>query len=525
MSPEQPGGPQPIVIHPELHGDLDRVQTPEPPTPVAAPATLPLVTVRDDVAAPLPTPAPAEATEPATRRAFGIDALRGLFLISMTMGFAVNYGGFPTWMYHRQMLPPTYEVVNVFGISWRDVAYGAFLFTMAAALPLTIGKRIAKGDTEIAIMLAAVRRYGLLLLFGILIGHSNTYFIGYTQTGRVLALTGFVILALLYTRRRPDWNEARFNVARRVGWVLAALFLALTPMLYGQRFTPTRHDDIITGLAFASLAGSALWYFTRDNIGARLGALGVVAALYLGSRSPGWVQSWWYNSPAEWAFSPSMLSLLTVVIPGTIAGDVVRRWMKSADPASLARWSRPQVIALAVISASLAPLVVAGMYTREVGFTTKLVLALVAVGIAITARPVTATERMLRSLFVWGSIWLVIGLLLEPAEGGIRKVPETLSYFLVIAGLSTCLLVSLSAVMDGLGRTGALRPLIDVGHNPLLAYVLYTVFINAILELIPATRGLLTGSAAQATLRMLLATALVVAIVSAVTRRRIYWRT
>jgi predicted acyltransferase len=526
MSPEHPVGPQPIVVHPELHGETDRVQVPDPIVPVEAPtaAALPVVVIREDVATPLPTPAPA-ATEAATRRAFSVDALRGFFLISMTLGFAVNYGGFPAWMYHRQMPPPTYEIVNIFGIGWRDLAYGAFLFTMAAALPLTIGKRIAKGETEVAIVLSAIRRYGLLLFFGILIGHSNTYFIGYTQTGRALAIAGFVIMAMVFTRRRPDWNEERFKWITRAGWVLAILFLAFSPLLYGKQFTPTRHDDIITGLAFASLAGSVLWYFTRDNLGARLGALAVAAALYLASRSPGWIQDWWYNSPAEWAFSPSMFSLLTVVIPGTIAGDVVRRWMSAAEPSGLAGWSRPRVLGLATLSVVLLPLVVAGMYTREVAFTTKLVLLLVATGVVLVGRPVTATERMLRSLFIWGSIWLVLGLFLEPSEGGIRKVPETLSYFFVIAGLTTCLLVAISAVLDGLGNSRGFRPLIDVGHNPLLAYVLYTMLLNALLDINPITRDILTHSAGQATLRMLLGTALVVVIVSLVTRKRIYWRT
>jgi len=523
MSPEQPrpnAGPSPIVIHPDVHGELERLP-------------VPIVVVREDVAAavptptptPTPSPAPVPAAEPATRRAFSVDALRGLFLISMTLGFAVNYAGFPAWMYHRQMPPPTYEIADIVGISWRDLAYGAFLFTMAAALPLTIGKRVEKGETEIAVMLAAFRRYGMLLFYGILIGHANTYFIGYTQTGRALALTGFVIMAMVFTRRRPDWNEDRFKLINRTGWLLAILFLALSPLLYGQRFTPTRHDDIMTGLAFASFVGIVLWYFTRDNIGARLCALSVAVSLYLGAKSPGWIQDFWYNTPAEWAFSPSMLSLLTVVIPGTIAGDVVRRWMSAAEPSGLAGWSRPRVLALAALSAALVPLVVAGMYTREVGFTTKLVLALVAVGVTLLGHPVTATERMLRSLFVWGSIWLVIGLFLEPSEGGIRKVPETLSYFFVVAGLTTCLLVALSAIIDGLGNTRGFRPLIDVGHNPLLAYVLYTMLLNALLDINPLTRDILTRSAAQAALRMLLGTALVVVIVSVVSRKKIFWRT
>ena len=40
------------------------------------------------------------------------------------------------------------------------------------------------------------------------------------------------------------------------------------------------------------------------------------------------------------------------------------------------------------------------------------------------------------------------------------------------------LLVGLTALIDALGRRRWVATLIDVGHNPLLLYVLFTVFLN-----------------------------------------------
>jgi predicted acyltransferase len=460
---------------------------------------------------------------PARKRAFSLDALRGLFLVSMTFGFTITSEHLPAWMYHRQMTPAGDRIVDIVGISWRDLTYAAFLFTMAAALPLTLSRRIERGEPELAIIGASIKRYALLLIFGLLMAHANTYVLGYTQPARLLSILGFVVLALIYTRPRSDWNAERARLLRRVGWIGAILFLALTPLTYGKTFTFTRIDDIIVDLAFASLAGSLLWYVTRNRIGVRLGVMVAAVALYWLARSPGAIQDWWYASPAPWAFVPSRLSLLTVVVPGTIAGDAVLRWMRSTDES--AGWSSARLAAIALITAAITPIVVVGMYTRNVGAMSLVVVALLAVGIALTYRATTSLDRMLRTLFAWGALWLAIGLALEPAEGGIRKVPETLTYFFTVTGLTCLLLAGMAALVDGLRRRNWVHALVDVGQNPLLGYVLFTVFLNPLLELIAPLRGVLESSPATSVVRSAIATLLVVLAVRYVTHERVFWRT
>jgi predicted acyltransferase len=496
------------------------------------------------VAAPPPSagsvqsPAPPELTTGRTKRAFSLDALRGLFLLAMTVGFTIRGDFFPLWMYHRQFPPPDYSLVPVAGLGWRDITYVAFLFTMAAALPLTVSRLIDRGESEIGVILKAIRRYGLLLVFALLIGHSNTFFTGYTQTTRAIAILGFFTMALVFTRRREDWNPAVFRTLNVTGWVLAIAFLALSPFAYDSTFSFTRIDDVIAGLAFAALAGSVIWYFTRDNLTARLAVLGAAVALYLGARDAGWVQQWWYRSPIPWALSPSRLSLLCVVIPGTIAGDAILRWSRvretsapEADSAAgsaeatPAEWGRPRLIGLALLAASFAPVVLIGLYNRASLPTMQLTAGMLAGGLFLTWRPATPTARVLRSLFMWGAVWLLIGLFMEPFEGGIRKVPETLSYLFTATGLTVMLLVALTAVVDGMGGRKAVSPLIDIGHNPMLAYVLFTVLINSVLEMIEPMRGVLRGSPGEALLRTSIETLAVVLIVMFVTRRRIFWRT
>jgi predicted acyltransferase len=160
-----------------------------------------------------------------------------------------------------------------------------------------------------------------------------------------------------------------------------------------------------------------------------------------------------------------------------------------------------------------------------VGLTTILCAALIVGGAFLVHAPGNPTERMMRSLFIWASAWLMIGLFLDPFEGGIRKVPDTLSYFFTITGTTSMLLVALTAIVDALKRRQWVSLLIDLGHNPLMLYVMYTILINSILELIPPMRGMLRASFGEAMVRSFLSVAAVVLIVRYMSRKRIYWRT
>ncbi len=533
--PENPGASansgetlQPIVIESPLQGDPRRFnEAPEGITPT--------VNSGADAAANLPhrnrpdrsgsTDAPAELKAPGDRRALSLDALRGLLLVLMTLGFTIANDMYPGWMYHRQY-PGGETFADIPGITWRDLAYVGFLFSMAAALPLTLSRRIAKGEKEVGIMVSVIRRGFMLLVFALLIGHSNTYFTGYTQTARGLAIAGFVILALIFTRRRSDWNPATFRVVNLLGWAAAILFLLFSPGLYGQGLDIKRIDDVIVGLAFAAVVGSIAWYLTRSNINWRLGFLALCMAGYLGAKGDGWVADWWWSETFPF-FHLGQLTLMAVVIPGTIAGDHLLRWMQLPhdERGDLLYWSNARILGIAFVSAIIAPIVVIGLYNRWVPETTEIVLGILLGGIVLVWNPKTDGEVLIRRLFVWSSLWLMTGLILEPFENGIKKVPDTLSYLFTVTGVVGLLLVSLVALVDLLQRRKWVNALIDVGHNPLLCYVLYTVLLNSTFELIPAMRGVLMATPEQAFLRSAIMTVLVVLIVQWTTRKRIFWRT
>jgi predicted acyltransferase len=461
------------------------------------------------------------------RRVDALDALRGLFLLSMTLGFSIAEGVYPAWMYHRQEPPPTHAFAEIAGLTWRDLAYPAFLFTMAAAIPISFGLRVARGAGLAALARASLRRWFLLFCFALIVAHSSGYWIGeYSRLSRTLSLVGFGLLCLIFTRRPERMDPRVLRALRALGWLGALAFLAFTPALYGQQFALERRDEILAELAFGSFVSIWIWYGTRREPLLRVALLGLVVALTLGATAEGWVAQLWWSSPVPAVFEFSHLELLCVLIPGLFAGDRLFRWMHltPGEGASAPAWGAHRVAALALCCALASPILVVGLYQRRTLATALAIFALCAVVLAFVREPAHEDERLLRDLCRWGALLLAAGMLLEPFQGGIKKVPATLSYYFALAGNSAWLLAALVALTGRLGLRQRLAWLVEVGQNPLIAYVLLTLFLEPALDFIPGMGDFLRGSPAELLVRSLLSLALVAGIVRELTRRRLYWR-
>ena len=460
-------------------------------------------------------------------RAIGLDALRGIYLLAMNFAFTIPFGVFAAWMYHIQYPSPTGDFApHIAGLGWRDVLFGGFLFTMAAALPITMGRRMDAGKPYAAILWIALKRGFLLYVFALLIGHVNPYWTGdYTKRGNVMAIAGFALCFLLFTRRKPGWNETAFRWLRWTGWALLAALLFLAPRLYGETFSIGRRDGVIAAIAFAAVAGTAIWLATRRFLLARIGVIGVVVALMLGAREPGWVQTFWSATPASWLYESWYLELLLIVVPGTIAGDLLVRWMKARPTGGPAiEWTGFRLGLILVAALAFVPIVLVGTYTRNVADATLLVLAVAIGGSLLCVRPITEREHVLAALFWWTAFWVSIAMIVEPFGGGVKKDPQTVSYLLLCSGLSSALLLATVIAADALavGRR-LLGPVAVVGQNPMLAYVVFMLFISHALYLV-GMGDMLTGSATEATLRGILFMVLTAALVWLASRARLYWR-
>jgi hypothetical protein len=298
--------------------------------------------------------------------------------------------------------------------------------------------------------------------------------------------------------------------------------------------------------------------FTRQNLPLRLGVLGIVFAVRM-SNFPvpnySWLTDIWNFSPAPWIYECRFLQYLCIVIPGTIAGDLILQWSRTgqAIPADLAAnktWSRGRYLAIAGLMAAMVVVVLTGLETRVpsqlttdmpgvfmlndqtyvrpwVFPATLLAFALLTVGSWLLREPGNVTERLYQKIFRWGAYWLVLGLIFEPYEGGIKKDHPTMSYYFVTSGLASCMFIGFSVLIDRFKQRRWFQLLVDNGQNPMIAYAGINNFILPVLALTGGMMALahLEGPPWLGFLRGLIIILLMALVVSFLSRRKIFWRT
>jgi predicted acyltransferase len=413
-------------------------------------------------------------------RSISLDALRGIAIILMVFSSRIPFGVLPEWMYHAQVPPPAH-VFNpaIPGITWVDLVFPFFLFSMGAAIPLALQARLDRGERFPAIAWWILKRGALLLFFAIYVKHIQPHVMAASPEvwHWLLALFGFAMLFPILSTLPTHWTPNRQRITRIVGWCGALVVLMLFRAKDGAGLSVTRSDIIILVLANVAVSGSLIWLWTRDRLDWRVGLLAFLLALRLTQSLPGWGQWTWNLVPKEWAWIGTVYfqQYLFIIIPGTIAGDLLLRYQRMAAQQPIAPASGAQLLA-AWLGVALCALMLVGMQSRMVVQATLAAALLCALGWwqlggfrAVQANN-NASAQLLRSLFGWGAVCLMIGLAFEPFEGGIKKDRATLSYYFVTSGLAFMLLVSLRVALEHSGWRRGWGLVVATGQNPLVAY-------------------------------------------------------
>ncbi len=491
---------------------------------------------------PIPLNASPALTASPARRSLALDALRGWAILTMVLSGMVP-DALPAWMHHAQVIHEKFNPA-VPGITWVDLVFPFFLFAMGAAIPFALRRRLERGMTDLQAVATAFKRGFLLIVFAIFQHHVGPWSLE-AKTGpgalpMVLALAGFAVMFLVLVRM-PDRIPPPLTWAlRAVGWLGGALLLW---RIYGYPFDYTQNNIILWLLAQMAVFGSLAWLATRNSITARLGILGFLMAIRMASNETGWVNWLSGHTSIPGIFSMGPWGYLFIVIPGSIAGDLIQKWMRSSgsdEPAPAAEaWSptRLWVIALAMLGLNAAVLVglapagvpdkALGLLARWAPIASPIIIALTLTAGMLFAKPASEAEKLLRTLFVWGTYWLVLGLLFEPYEGGIKKDSATMSYYFVTAGLALFMLISFMIIIDILGhRRWFAGLLVDNGQNPMIAYVGFAHLMFPVMALVGASAFLdkIFDGPALGMTRGILQTLLLAVIVSGFTRAKIFWR-
>jgi predicted acyltransferase len=420
------------------------------------------------------------------KRADALDALRGLAILAMVFSGTLRYKILPAWMYHAQEPPPTHDFNKaIAGLTWVDVVFPLFLFALGAAIPLALSRRLDTGWSRSKILGYIFKRGLLLGAFAIILQHLRPFTINSEPTKGTwyLAILGFVLLSLMFGRLPTSWKLGKYStILNLVGWIGALLLIS--QLSYGGKgFMLDRSDPILMSLANMAIFGALAWLMTRSNQLLRVGLLGILLALQFSSNSDGWVKVLWGSSPIPWLFQFYYLKYLFIVIPGTIAGDLILQWTQNPEELEEPQAARTQqrlwLIVLSMLILCLVLLV--GLQSRAVLMTTAMSGAIGAVSGLLFAPLQGSTGKLIKQLFQWGLYWLALGLCFEPFQSGIHKDPSTYSYYFVTAAIALFLLIALTILIN----IFQWRPwlLIDNGQNPMIAYVAFANLLWPVLQL------------------------------------------
>jgi predicted acyltransferase len=478
---------------------------------------------------------------PATTRAYAVDALRGLGILGVVLGQTKPYEVLPAWMYHAQEPPPTHAVnMSIAGLTFPDLVFPIFLFTIGVAIPLAMTRRLEKGVSHARLLLGALSRGALLLFLALLRQHfdgsaptyTSAYPDGPPREVWVIGLVAFAVLFLVFTRFPQTWSRGRRLSLRAVGWAAAIAMFALVEFPDGSHFRPDRIDDILVLAAYSVVFGTLIWMATRENLLSRLATLAIICAFILLERRDGWVSQIYAYDPLPWLYQFSFFKYLCITIPGLIVGDLMLRWTRAprldaVEPGHSGPWTKGRAVLIALVSFSLVPLVLVGIQGRYVFETTVAASVICVVLWLLTRRPRAATESLISQLVGWGTFWLVMGLLLDPFEEGTRKLPVTFAWFFQTSGLAIFILVALVIVMEMLRKPRWLQLLVDSGQNPMIAYVGYGMLVLPLLGLSGIKNAF---ESREPTPWVAFAWAVIVTVMVAYvtrffTRRKLFWRT
>lgn len=487
-----------------------------------------------------------------TKREISLDVLRGLAIVGMVLSGTISRNAeLPAWLFHAQIAPPDFSFnSNLPGITWVDLVFPFFLFAMGMAFPFALNRSLEKGLSHKKIIGKIISRSIKLFFFAFFLAHLSPFHypqeLGWIRY--LLGLMAFLGFFLAYAKF-PHFSkyEKKLNI---LGYVILFALIIFRVAKFNLPWSLHNHDIIILVLANMALFGAIIWLFTRNNWYIRLGIMAIYFAFrlthpidesvnnaiwnftlfnWLGESFPGlynFLQFWGLDLSKTVFYHPNFLKYLLIVIPGTIAGDLVYKGIyEKVSYDKTQAGSRFFIIPfLLLVNLSLN---LWGLLSRNIEFvwimniTTALMLTWF-----MKKKPLKNLKH-LRLLMTWSIFWLLLGLVFEAYEGGIKKDHATISYFFMTSGLSGFMIIFFK-MLEPVFRPGKIFGfLTQTGMNPLLGYVAAAFCIMPLLyfvQVLPWMDQWHTHWAWAGVLRGVILTALAIAITVFSVKKKYFWK-
>lgn len=421
------------------------------------------------------------------QRNISLDALRGFAILAMILSGSIAFGNvLPAWMFHAQVPPPEHKFnLLIAGITWVDLVFPFFLFSMGAAIPLSLKKYISEDVAWHKIVIIAGRRFLLLTFFALFSNHLKAWVIAeQPQTyHHLLSLLAFILLFFQFYR--PASNSTLINYflwGRWISFGISIYLLSVLPFWKDKGFDFYKSDIIILVLANMAFFGTIIYYYTHKNPWLRVGVLPFILAIFLAAKEPtsGFAKTIFnFNSigfcKIDWFYKFYFLKYLFIIIPGTLAGD----WLLQINSQFIKNETKNKQLLMSILSIALVVINLVGLYNRWL-LTNLVISFLVSYLIYYFSNN---SNWLITKFSLAGMYLLLLGLFFEAYEGGIKKDTSTYSYYFVTSGLAFYMLIAFTYWQQQLVLSKIVHYLSLCGKNPMLAYVIGSLVLLPLLQL------------------------------------------
>ncbi|WP_431241808.1 DUF5009 domain-containing protein [Flavobacterium sp. P21] len=468
-------------------------------------------------------------------RALSIDALRGFAIIAMILSGQMILTYLPAWMAHAQVPPNSSFNPNIYGITWVDLVFPFFLFSMGTAFPFSLGSKLENGVNKWMLCRDSFFRGLQLVFFAIFFEHMRPFVISnpVDVVSSIISLGSFVLMFFMFSTDTLPFIKALKNPKLYSSIIKLAAFAIGFALLLAINFQGKENHDfdfyysdiILIVLANMAFLASVIYIFTFKKPTYRLLVLPFIMAVFLASTNDGWVKQLYNFTPFAWAYKFYYLKYFFIVIPGTLAGEYIKEW--AVAPENEVRENDNKAIVVGLISLLIIISNVYFLFVRELEMNLVVTLGLLILNYFILKSNTSEFGVFWKKLFSAGAYCLVLGLFLEAYEGGIRKDTSTYSYYFVTSGLAFFAILFFSVVCDYFKCIRATKFLVLTGQNPMMAYVSTAMVVMPIFTILTITNyfDVFNENAFTGSLRGFILTVLAVLITTFFSKKKIFWRT
>lgn len=455
-----------------------------------------------------------------------IDVLRGISIFLMVMSGNIAWGaGLPAWMFHCQVPPPDY-IFNpaIKGITWVDLVFPLFIFTMGASMPFSLGGKLRRGHSLGQVSLEIVKRWLTLAAFGLVLGNA-ALISSNSEPLKILVRVGIWLGLFLALWRVPQKGRIKGWMVNLAGVLVITALLIVEKFAFGAKLSVHSNNIIIMVLSFLALAGSFIWLISREKLWIRAVILLVICAIKEVAWHTEWLDFLAIPKSLNWLINWSYAQYLVITIIGMTVGDILAKSRAEKRPMCEQPKDGKEIFC-AILALAMVPFIVWALFKRKCFLVMNVTVVAGLIQIFLCGRQKDSANSLIQKM---GYILLAFGIAFDLIDGGITKDHCNLSYMLTTGGLS-CLLTGFLLWAETL-RKHRNKPLCTpfslVGQNPMAAYTMPSMILNPlyyITGLGSIVDGACSGNPLMGVCRGLIITLAMMGLSCLLSKKKIYWR-